>query len=109
VSYVVITPEGEFTEHESLPTLEELQELVGGRVETHTLMREGEAATLWCAEEGKRRGDPMNARATRLAHDWRGIRPRDHIVGTVVLTGPGDDEGDMTSLSERWADYLRSR
>lgn len=53
---------------------------------------------LWCNEEGKLNGLPVNVAATAL---WELFYGRtDVIVGDVVLSGGSDDEGETLPLSE---------
>jgi hypothetical protein len=61
--------------------LEELQALVGGYIET--LRAPDGRGLLLMNEDGKRRGLPVNERATMAMRGY--LRPGDVIVGDVVL------------------------
>lgn len=108
--------------------LEELQRLVGGWIEYVPIYTdEGEVGlSLFCNEEGKIEGLPLNGRAN---HFFEGeLHAGDQLVGDVVLMGPPDDEGETLPLEhadawlekaldvtdvdlKRWADWrdLRAR
>ena len=64
-------------------TLKELQDLVGGWIETATL-NDGRIMVL--NEEGKLMGFPRNNRATQIYHDF--MYKGDFIVGTAVVSDP---------------------
>jgi hypothetical protein len=66
-------------------TLEWLQLMVGGYVQLVTLL---DGSQIWMDEEGKIKGKPINAFATRKL--WEPSFGRtDVLVGTIVhLTGP---------------------
>ena len=84
------------------PDLKTLQKLVGGYVETYPLIAPWGTAVMWLNEDGKRLGLPRNASATVLLVLAPGLAG-DHVVGTAVLTGPADEEGEVTDLPEGWA------
>lgn len=92
---LTISPDGtravlEFNED---TVLELLQTAVGGYIEgvpTHD-----PRIRMFCDEEGKLKGYTPNLVATVLANV-----PGDIIVGTVVLTGPEDRDGNTTGLPE---------
>lgn len=68
-------PIGHFAEIDN--TLEAMQEIVGGYIETITLP----GCVIVCNEEGKLRGLPENLKL-----------PNDTVVGTVIICGKDDDE-----------------
>jgi hypothetical protein len=71
-----------------------LQSIVDGYVQAVDLT---ESVTLWCNEEGKLNGLPLNPIATSL---WIGqFGETDIIVGNVVLTGGSDEEGEILPLT----------
>lgn len=80
-------------------TLRELQAIVGGYIEA--VYGSADGRVLYCNEDGKRLGLPVNAVATaRLRHL---LRPGDVLVGDVVLctraeTGDEGNEGDDPDL-----------
>lgn len=63
-------------------TLEELQTLVGGYIETVRLTSD---RVLIINENGKYENLPFNESATALAHACNAIFPSDFIVGDAVL------------------------
>lgn len=63
-------------------TLEELQALVGGYIETVNLTSD---RVLVINENGKFENLPINEQATALAHACNAIFPSDYIVGDAVL------------------------
>lgn len=78
------------TEEINSPTLEQLQEAVGGRIE-YVRIREGlihGSNYMYCNEEGKIEGLEYNAHATILAD----ILSWDFIAGNVVVMFEGEDE-----------------
>jgi hypothetical protein len=77
-------------------SLEKLQTAVGGWVQAIELSNE---LTLWCNEEGKMNGLEFNPFAQHLWCQAFGAGT-DYIVGTVVLTGGTDDEGDTIGITE---------
>jgi hypothetical protein len=77
-------------------SLEKLQTAVGGWVQAIELSNE---LTLWCNEEGKMIGLEHNPLAQHLWDRAFGAGT-DYIVGTVVLTGGTDDEGDTIGITE---------
>lgn len=75
------------------PNLENLQEAVGGLIQAVDLSSN---LTMWCNEEGKLNGLPVNPVATAM---WtRYFGETDVIVGNVVFTGGSDEEGETTGL-----------
>lgn len=77
----------------------ELQKWVGGLIE---LVRFNEC-DAFINEEGKLIGLEVNPFATFLYETMIG---RDVICGPMVLTGPADDEGETTELSQEVADTI---
>lgn len=85
-------------ETDGRPTLDQLQEWVGGWVEAIDLVVDEAAdAVVWIDEEGKF-GKSRNALATRLVRHYGAIFSDDHVAGDVAITGPVDAEGETTDL-----------
>lgn len=81
--------------------LETLQEAVGGLIQAVDLTP---SLTMWCNEEGKLIGLPVNPVATAM---WtRYFGETDIIVGDVVFTGGCDEEGETTSILQNDADSI---
>lgn len=75
-----------------------LSEAVGGWFQSVPLRAELKDYWLWCNEEGKIIGLPMNPVATGL---WTiSYGPSDIIHGNIVITGGVDDEGGGRGLTE---------
>lgn len=85
-------------------SLEFMQDCVKGPIEAIGL----ESATMYLNEEGKIVDPPLppNDIATRLLHEAGGI-PWDTVLGNVIIVGPPDDDGDDTSLSTEWVQFLK--
>ncbi len=80
-----------------------LQAKVGGWVQMVDL---NDNLTLWCNEEGKLEGLPLNRYATEL---WESVYGKtDIIVGDIVLTGGADDEGETLGLSDSKIEAIRN-
>jgi Domain of unknown function (DUF3846) len=77
-----------------------LQELVGGWIE---YVPTEQPVTLYCNEEGKIEGLPLNELATQLFGQL--LMPGDYLAGDIVALGPLDDEGESTSVSEDMLAY----
>lgn len=75
-----------------------LREAVGGWFQCVPLRAELEDYYLWCHDEGKIIGLPMNVTATGL---WAiSYGPSDIIHGNIVITGGIDEEGDTVGLTD---------
>jgi len=95
-----VAKEIELTEGES--QLKVLQEAVGGWVQAVDFTPD---LTLWCNEEGKLQGLPINPMATFLWEKYFGFT--DVICGNVIFTGGTGDEGETLGLNEETAKELR--
>lgn len=102
---ITLSAEGEAKEVQ-LPDgesqLKELQEAVGGWVQAVDFTPN---LTLWCNEEGKLIGLPINPMATFLWEKYFGLT--DVICGNVIFTGGTGDEGETLGLTEETAKQLR--
>lgn len=119
--YIVLEPSGsleqvEMTVHASPDRyigLEELQLSVGGLIELVTTTGN---VSLFCNEEGKLLGLPVNDVATDLWHhylsghleevdgDWdtsKILLNYDRLVGSVVIAGAVNKNGDQLGLTEK--------
>ena len=80
----------------------QLRDSVGGLIEAVDLKPD---LTLWCNEEGKIIGLPLNIIAT---HMWeRSLGPTDIILGDCVFTGNTNEDGETTELSHAWLVQLQ--
>jgi hypothetical protein len=99
-NFAVIKVDGSMQIHDvsELDEYEFLSGVVGGYIQSVFLDNEMREISLWCNEEGKLVGLPLNAVATAIWEESYGAT--DIIVGDVVLTGLADDEGDTLGLSD---------
>jgi hypothetical protein len=99
---IVITPENEVSVKQMPSTSPDeynfLNTAVAGWIQAVPLDDELEGITLWVNEEGKLDGLPYNQKATYLWEQSYGFS--DVIVGTAVLTGGTDDEGETLPLTD---------
>lgn len=79
-----------------VPELDPMKEVIGGWMQL-VAIRQG---SLYLDEEGKMKDLPINAWARGFARrlGWRGADD-DLFVGTALILGPIDDEGDDTAVS----------
>jgi hypothetical protein len=97
---IVITPEQEVSVQQ-MPIANEydfLNTAVAGWIQAVELSEDLEGITLWVNEEGKMNSLPYNQKATFLWEKSYGFT--DVIVGTAVLTGGTDDEGETLPLTD---------
>jgi hypothetical protein len=80
----------------------QLSGTVGGLIQAVSLKPD---LTLWCNDEGKLMGLPVNLIST---HMWeRSFGQTDVIVGDCVFTGGTDEEGETIELSQAWVVQLQ--
>lgn len=82
--------------------LEELQARVGGWIEAAPVFNS--RLSMYCNEEGKIDGLPLNLRASMLLDP----NARDVIAGDVVVVGAPDADGYNTSLPKRLVELVSS-
>ncbi|MFT7021367.1 MAG: hypothetical protein ACJA07_000444 [Rhodococcus sp. (in: high G+C Gram-positive bacteria)] len=109
----IIQPDGQFTVEDINPEYRAfVGHFGGGYVEAlYTTSDSGQEITFWIDEEGKLKGLAPNSEATALlkqwlAHDSRNMRDGDVLVGTAVITGGVDAEGETVGLSEESASEI---
>ena len=98
--FAVIKVDGAVELHEVSADVESdfLSNAVGGWFQCVPLKSEVNDFYLWCNEEGKLDGLPINPVATGL---WIiSYGPTDVICGDVVITGGVDDEGETLGLTD---------
>jgi hypothetical protein len=86
--WIRIDVEGNVTHGVGVPDLAALQEMVGGYIESAPTRL---PATAFVNEEGKLEGLPVNPVASMLCEDT--------ICGPMVVTGPADEQGELTPLT----------
>lgn len=79
------------TQHDKPIPLDFLTNAVGGYIETVPYFNqyEGEACVVFCNEEGKLKGLPINVEANKLWHAQ--VKISDVLVGDIIIIS-GDDE-----------------
>jgi hypothetical protein len=95
VAVIPVDGDIEITEWER-PEYQKMKTTVGGWLEA---IYPASNVTMWCNEEGKIEGLPVNRNATAL---WYFLQPeaagRDTLSGTVIVTGGADSEGEAKSI-----------
>jgi len=87
---ILVHPDGAIEQTE----IAELAQGVGGFVQqVRTLIPHVDA---FVNEDGKRLGLPVNLFATKLCAPY--LQSGDFVVGTLLLTGPADAEGNTTDV-----------
>lgn len=104
---VAITSNGVHTTIEYEPTdeggsLKVLQTAVGGYIECIHL--KNYEADMWVNEEGKINQLPQNPCGTALWAENYGLT--DYTAGDVIITGPPDEEGYSTSLTDEQVEFF---
>lgn len=92
---LILYPNGE-AERTYLYGYKELQKTVGGLIEC---VPSDDRVTIWCNEEGKLNGLPFNPYATAQWEEfdqYKCIAAGDLLVGTIVIQGPTNEEGEAT-------------
>lgn len=84
------------------PSYDQIVQHVGGLLEGVAIQN----TTSYINEEGKIMGLPVNKIATVLAHADEAIMPSDHICGDMVVFGPLDEDGEITSLHSTFVPRL---
>lgn len=100
---VVIAPDGSISTTRLTQNVAELQNLVGGYIERVVLR---DSADLYCNEDGIRLGLEPNQLAQELVDDHKVHPIQGHILGTVVIVGSPDEEGDATPVPSWVHEYL---
>lgn len=79
-------------------------ELDGGWLESIPFT---ENALAFMDEEGKMKGLPINELATKLCERYQiGLHPGDVIVGTFIIVGPADMEGELTHVPQTLVEQI---
>lgn len=97
ITVLLVPADGPVQARQIEPTLEVLQALVGGPIELIDL---GHGLYAYVNEEGKLDGLRVNHAANEIARQRNAAAYRwgDVLVGSMVIVGPIDGEGDDTSV-----------
>lgn len=97
---VIVDPDGTIRDTEIENSLASFQSIVGGYIEGVF----GDKATIYVNEEGLLEHLPPNLFATLFAEYFIGRRVL--LVGTALILGPPDSEGNDTGVRPIVADYF---
>ena len=98
---LIVDPDGTTRETEIENSLATFQAVVEGYIEP-VYARVG---TIYVNEEGLLRGLPFNPRATVFAR--RILGELINLVGTALIVGPADTEGNDTDVRPAVVDYFK--
>lgn len=110
MKWVVIDVGGDIAVHDEELTLEQLQQAVDGYAEHVASPDPDLPVSVFINEERKSHSNgalQLNGKATTFLSPvlWPGTR----IVGPMVVAGPADADGELTSLSDEQVAYLKGR
>lgn len=89
-----VTPEGELVFHDDEPTLDRLQEEVGGPIEALPSPEDDLGVSVMINEE---KHGALNAKASNWLRDV--LFPGQRVVGTLLVGGAGNDDGTLDDLT----------
>ena len=84
------------------PSYDQIVQHVGGWLEGVAIQN----TASYINDEGKIMGLPVNKIATVLAHVDEAIMPNDFICGDMVVFGPLDEDGEITTLHSTFVPRL---
>lgn len=104
IDYLTISPEGTVARATGVLTEKAIGDLVHHRLFGH-IGGSGAVAFHNTAHDPMLRGE-----YNWLATTWLKphLHPADRITGTVVVTGPPDDDGNLTNVTDQLEEQLRS-
>lgn len=97
---LIIDPDGTVQNTEIENDFRSFQAVVGGYIEGIF----GNVGTIYVNEEGLLRSLPFNPEATLFAK--RIFDQQHYLVGTVMIVGPADTEGNDTDVRPAVVDYF---
>lgn len=103
IKAVIVEPEGTFYETEIENDLGAFQAVVGGYI--HPVF--GRVGTIYVNEEGLLRGLLFNPLASLFAS--RILEASHHLVGTALIVGPADTQGNDTDVRPAVVDYFKEK
>lgn len=102
---LIVDPDGTVREAEIENDLAAFQAVVGGYIEPVY----GRVGTVYVNEEGLLRSLPINPFTTLFAERMLGREARYPLVGTALIVGPADTEGNDTDVRPAVVDYFTSK
>lgn len=91
---LVVHPCGAVTKEISADYLQYIKDTPDDYCTCIMLEVEGHVAIVWCNEEGIPKRLPMNMGIQAV------LSPSSPLFGTCVITGPGDEDGNMLSVPD---------
>lgn len=101
IQALIVDPDGTFRETEIENELGAFQAVVGGYIEGVF----GNVATIYVNEEGLLMHLPFNLLATHFAR--RVLQQPVDLVGTALIVGPGDGDGNDTDVRPTVVGYFK--
>lgn len=102
---LIIEPGGEYRVEQLERSLSALQRIVGGYVQA--VPSEDRTVDFWMHEEGKLIGLEPNPTATAMYYlAWPNYQTNDFLVGSVVITGGADGEGETLPIPAVFRDEM---
>lgn len=98
---IIVDPDGTVWKTEIEDSLSAFQAVVGGYIEAVT----GNEATVFVNEEGLLQSLPFNPTASQFAQ-YMITGSTYMLVGTALIVGPADEEGNDTHVRQSVVDYF---
>lgn len=102
INALIVNPDGTYRQTLIENELGAFQAVVDGYIEPVY----GRVATVYFNEEGMLRSLPINPMATLFAERVLSREARYPLVGTVLIVGPADTEGNDTDVRPAVVDYF---
>lgn len=106
ITYMVVEPDGRIEVHSGVLDEKVAQSILASEFEVMP-SPDDIPVTVLASTEGKTRGDDPNWGITSLIH--RHLRSGDFVAGKVIVTGAPDSDGNLTSLTVKDEQAVRSR
>ena len=104
IHYLVIEPSGTVRAEDGILNVGDAQDIVEGDIEVLPEPRDV-TAVLIANTEGKRVGLDANWAATKLIRS--SLRSTDFVAGNVIVAGPPDRSGNLSSLTSEQEQTVR--
>jgi hypothetical protein len=105
IHFMVIMPDGSITVADLTLSMTEMQTLVGGDFEMLPAP-DSLPVKMFANTDGKLKGLPPNWKATSLLRSK--LRNDEFLVGPIVITGLPNDSGELTELSFKHIEAIRT-